>query len=80
MKKEYGIYCRVNNACPYIAQVYSNMKEVEEYFRTVSVNHDRYHRLYYIDAEGFRNKYPKELATFYYKLVERPVNDWQEIA
>ena len=56
------------------------MKEVEEYFKSVSINHDRYHRLYYIDAEGFKNKYPRELATFYYKLVERPVNDWQEIA
>lgn len=77
-RKEYAVYKRVNNATPYISNVFYNLKQVEEYFLAVQRNHDRYHHTYYIDMEGFVNSYPKELAQFYYKLLERPVNDWIE--
>lgn len=77
---EYAIYCRVNNATPYIAHIYSSMREVEEYFKAMETRHNRYHHIYYIDTVGYDNKYSKEFAMFYYKLLKRPVNDWQEIA
>lgn len=79
-RKEYAIYKRVNNATPYISNVFTNFKEVEEFFGAVERRHNQFHHTYYIDAEGFNNNYPKELAQFYYKLLERPVNDWQEVA
>lgn len=77
---EYAIYKRVNNACPYIACVFSNLREVEEFFKSVVTNHNRYNHIYYIDAIGYKNEYPKELAMFYYKVLKRPVNDWQDVA
>ena len=79
-KKEYAIYKRVNNGTPYIAKVFSNLKEVDEFLSVIIRNHEHYNHIYYIDRVGHKNKYPLELAMFYYKLLERPVNDWQEIA
>lgn len=78
--KEYAIYKRVNNAVPYISNVFSNIKEVELFFDKVTKNHDRYHHTYYVDALGYENKYPLEFAQFYYKLLIRTVNDWKDAA
>ena len=80
IKKEYAIYKQVNNAAPYIANTFSNIAEVEEYLRTMEIRHKHYRHTFYIDRVGYENYYPKELAQFYYKVLERPVNDWQDIA
>lgn len=77
---EYAIYKRVNNATPYVSNIFSSMREVEEYFKAIETRHNRYHHIYYIDAVGYENNYPKEFADCYYKLLIRPVNDWQEFA
>ena len=79
-KYEYAIYTRVNNATPYIGQVFDNMKQVEVYLESIGKRHNKYHQTFYIDADGYENNYPKEFADCYYKLLIRPVNDWQEIA
>lgn len=79
-KKEYAIYARVNNGCPYIAQTFSNLRQVEEFFDAITRRHEHYHHTYYIDRVGHKNQYPQEFAQFYYKLLERTVNDWQETA
>lgn len=79
-KYEYAIYTRVNNACPYISQVFSNLKQVNAYFEEIENRHNRYHHLFYIDHENYNNVCSKEVASFYYKVLKRPVSDWQEIA
>lgn len=79
-KYEYAIFTRVNNACPYISHIFSNLRQAEEFWKAVETRHNRFHHIYYIDAPGYSNKYSKEFAMFYYKLLKRPVNDWQEIA
>ena len=40
----------------------------------------QFRQTYYIDRNGFKNHFPKEVVQYYYKVLERPVNDWQEIA
>lgn len=79
-KKEYAIYKRVNNATPYIAAILSDLKQVDEYIGSVSRRHEHYRQTYYIDRNGFKNHFPKEVVQYYYKVLERPVNDWQEVA
>lgn len=79
-KTEYAIYKRVNNATPYIAGVFDDIKQVNEHLDSVARRHNQFRQSFYIDRVGQDNQYPKELAQFYYKLLERPVNDWQEIA
>ena len=79
-KKEYAIYKRVNNAVPYIASILDNDRQVEEFLQAIKRRHEHYRHTYYIDREGYENLYPKELAQFYYKVLERTVNDWQDIA
>ena len=79
-KYEYAIYTRVNNACPYISKVFTNYRQVEEFIKAIENRHNRLHHLFYIEAEQYKNIYPKEIAIFYYKVLKRPVNDWQEIA
>lgn len=79
-REEYAIYKRVNNATPYISNVFDNMKQVDEFFDAVARHHDHYHHSYYIDRVGYKNQYPVEFAQFYYKLLVRPVNDWQDVA
>lgn len=79
-KTEYAIYKRVNNATPYIAGVFDDINQVNEYLEAIQRRHEHYNHTYYIDRVGQKNIYPKELAQFYYKLLERPVNDWKEVA
>jgi hypothetical protein len=77
-KYEYAVYTRVNNACPYIAHTFNNKKAVEEWLKEIIKQHNRYHHTYYIDTKEYKNEYPKEIVQFYYKILQRPVNDWQE--
>ena len=77
---EYAIYKRVRKGCPYIAKTFTNIYDVEEWINAVKKEHDKYHYTYYIDAEKYENQYPLEFAQFYYKILKRQVNDWQEIA
>lgn len=79
-KKEYAIYKRVNNGSPYIAAVFSSIKQVDEFLAAAERRHQQFHYSYYIDRVGHKNHYPQEFAQFYYKLLERPVSDWNEVA
>ena len=78
-KYEYTIYCRVSDACPYTTCLFTSIKQVEQFFESVSKNHDRYHQIYYIDYEGFKNIYAINMNGKYYKVLRREVNDWEEI-
>lgn len=77
---EYALYCKINNGCPYISNVYDNKQVLEITLGLIEKNNNRYHYIFYIDYPGYKNKYPKELAKRFYKVLKRPVMDWQEIA
>lgn len=78
-KKEYAIFKRVNNATPYVSNTFSNLSQVDIYFQEIENRHKKFNQTFYIDRVGYKNYYPKELAQFYYKVLERPINEWQEL-
>lgn len=78
--KEYALYCRVNNGTPYLTTTFQNLNELNAFLSSVIKRHNKYHYSYYIDGINYPNIYPMEFAQFYYKVLERPINDWQEIA
>lgn len=80
-KYEYIIYTRVKGAMPYLKgkakqSYYEICKDLED----IAKRHDRYNMTYYIDNDFFKNEYDKSNADFYYKILKREVNDWEETA
>lgn len=57
-KYQYAIYCRVNGATPYIKQVLDSIDDVFRFFEEVTKRHNRYHQVYYVDNDFFKNQYP----------------------
>ena len=80
-KTEYAIYKRVNNAVPYIiSNTFSSKQEVREFLEATIRHHQHYHHTYYIDTVGYREEQYKDFAQFYYKVLQRPVNDWEIVS
>ena len=73
-KTEYAIYKRVNNAVPYISNTFSSKEEVREFLEATIRHHQHYHHTYY------REEQYKDFAQFYYKVLQRPVNDWEIVS
>lgn len=78
-KYEYTVYCRVADACPYVMRSFTKKKDVDAFLRNLAKWHDRYHQIYYIDNKGFKNEYTINMNGKYYKILRRPVNDWEEV-
>lgn len=76
---EYAVYCRMNQATPYIKATFDNKKQLEEYLKAVIRRHNQFHQSYYLDVDFYENEYPENQSNAYYKVLRRTVNDWQAI-
>lgn len=77
---EYAVYCRVATACPYIKATFNNKKQLKAFMEDIIKWHNRYHQIYYVDNEGYKNDYNNNLNGTYYKILRRAVNDWEEVS
>ena len=80
-KYEYALYVRVGNALPYISNTYNSFDDVCRQIKEIEKRHNHYRQFFYIDNDFYNNKY--NLATIsikgiYYKILRRPVYDWEE--
>lgn len=79
MKYEYTIYIQIKNGTPFCTGVLSDEKQVEERLKGMIRRHKQFRQIYYIDIKDYPNEYsPAQLGT-YYKILRRPINDWEEI-
>ena len=76
---EYAIYCITNNGTPYIAGHFTNKEQIQEHIGSITRRHDKYHQSYYVDNDFFTNEYEMSQSKNYYKVLQRAVNDWQEL-
>ena len=77
---EYGIYIRHGTGIPYIVErphrnYWDLVRELEEEAK----KHHRYNRIYFIDEKWFKNEYERNVVGTYYKILRRPIADWEEI-
>ena len=78
---EYVIYCRKSKATPYlIGSIFDNERQVKQFIEEIGKRHERFNQPYYVDNYFYKNTYPITQDGWYYKILKRPVNDWQEIA
>lgn len=77
---EYTVYIRHGTGQPFLCgRIFTSYWNVCNYLRDIAKNHDKYHRIYYIDDPFFNNEYEKNFEGSYYKILRRPVSDWKEI-
>lgn len=77
-KYEYGIYCQVGSGTPYIRKIYSDMKQVYVAIEEIEKRHNHYRQLFYIDNDFYDNKYTLQCGGTYYKVLRRPIAEWEE--
>ncbi len=75
-KYEYALYCRVGNACPYIARTFNSIDDVYRFVNDIEKRHNHYRQIFYIDNDFYNNKYNLNCNCTYYKILRRPVSDW----
>lgn len=78
IKYEYGIYCKVGSGLPYIRSVHSDMKQIYIAIEEIEKRHNHYRQLFYIDNDFYKNKYSLECGGTYYKVLRRPILEWEE--
>lgn len=79
-KYEYDIYIKNGEGIPYInGKIFTSYKDVCNYLEEIAKRHIRYNRVFYIDDDFFDNKYKKDIKGTYYKILKRPVSDWEDI-
>lgn len=72
---EYAIYCRVGNAKPYI--IPRLFKDIQEVYRFLE-EQERRVGIVYVDNDFYENKYSKSEKGTYYKVLQRPIADWED--
>ena len=75
---EYAIYCRVGQALPYIQTILNSMEDVMLRIVEIEKKHNHYGQFFYIDNDFYDNKYSLSYNCTYYKILRRPVSDWEE--
>lgn len=81
-KFEYCVYCKVKNGKPYIIPgiEMSNMVEVSNFLKELEEKHKRLSTSYYVDNDFYQNKYSANEKGTYYKVLKRPIADWEEVS
>ena len=77
-KYEYAIYCRVGRAIPYIKIIFNSLDDVYRHIAQIEKKHNRYNQFFYIDNDFYKNIYNISCGGTYYKVLRRPVADWEE--
>lgn len=77
---EYTIYVRYGTALPYmIGRTFTNYWDTCRYLMDIAKRHQRFGHICYIDDDFFYNEYERDLKGTYYKILRRPVSDWEEL-
>lgn len=77
-KYEYALYCRVGQALPYIKRIFDSLDDVYRYIFEIEKRHNHYNQFFYIDNDFYENFYNISCGGTYYKVLRRPVADWEE--
>lgn len=77
---EYCLYIRNGTGCPYIARTFDDMFEAQRYIIELEKRNNRFHRIFYVDNEFYKNQYSPNIEGIYYKILKREINDWEEVA
>lgn len=75
---EYALYCRHGTACPFIVRTFDDIYQVYRHIEELEKRHNRFHQIFYIDNDFYKNHYSINQNGTYYKFLRRPVSDWQE--
>lgn len=79
-KYEYVIYVRCGTAIPYLnGKIFTSYNDVCNYLEEIAKRHQRYNRIFYIDNKFYKNECERDERCIYYKILRRPVSDWEEI-
>lgn len=79
-EKEYTLYIQVKGAVPYIGVWYAtSMDQVYDKISEIEKRHKRYHQRFYIDNDFYVNQYTNSDYAYYYRFMEREVQDWQTL-
>lgn len=75
--KEYAIYIRNGQGCPYILDKFKTLESVKStLYNMVQLEEER-ERPYFVDNDFFNNKYNISIKLKYFQIREREVSDWE---
>lgn len=75
--KEYCIFERIGEGCPFYLQSYSNFNQAKQALMNIISDYDYKRKIYYIDNDFFENKYPLGInKQIYFQIQERDVTEW----
>lgn len=78
-KYEFTIYIRQGTAIPYLINTYNSYYDAKRFLEEKAKRHQHYNQIFYIDEDFFENEYTNNYQGTYYKILKRPVADWEEI-
>ena len=56
------------------------MWEVKQFLQELEEKHKRLSTVYYVDNDFYNNKYNANEKGTYYKVLKRPIADWEEVS
>lgn len=79
-KVEYTLYCQVKSGKPFIGIWQgTNMQDVYRQIGEIEKKHGRHRQRFYIDNDFYNNTYTNGDYVYYYRFMQRTVNDWQTV-
>lgn len=77
---EYVFYCRVNGGKPYIIpRKFNSMDEVHAFIADLEDESVRFNRAFFVDNSFYKNKHSQNEKGIYYRVMKRPVADWENV-
>lgn len=78
-KYEYTVYVRHGTGIPFLAKTFSSYSDACLFLEEKAKRHLHYNQIFFIDDKFFENYYPKNMNGTYYKILRRPLSDWEEV-
>lgn len=77
--KEYCIYIRHGNACPFRTSAYSTFDSAKQALLIMTEDFIERNKIFYIDNDFYENKFPLGVqGGTYYQIQEREVQNWEK--
>lgn len=78
---EFTCYVQVKSGSPYIGTWRGdNMLDVYRQIKEIEKRHGRRRQHFYIDNDFYNNKYNNNDYVYYYRFMQRKVNDWETVS
>lgn len=77
-KYEYFVYTRCKGGMPYIGQKLTDVRDIYQWIEYTERRHSRYNQPFYIDNKFYKNIFPNDNFSYYYKILRRPIADLEE--